>query len=260
MNNYVLAWDVETTGLSPREDFIIQLAAARFDKTTGEVVKTNKWYIKPAHAYEISPKAQEVHGLTKEFIEENGKYFKDVAPEFFEMMEDADLLTYNGNSFDVKFLYEECKRWGLEFPVLGKKCFDAFSMECRLTPRTLSAVFEKYMGYQFEDAHDALSDVLATVKVFQAQIANNNLAYDEIENWEENNIITPDGTIRYNQPGDEKIIVFAVGKYRDCEFMDVCKKDPGYIKWYMTNLASDYTKSILNEYYAKNRSKLDSQD
>ena len=101
MNNFVLAWDVETTGLSPREDFIIQLAAARFDKTTGEVVKTNKWYIKPAHAYEISPKAQEVHGLTKEFIEENGRYFKDVAPEFFEMMEDADLLTYNGNSLEV---------------------------------------------------------------------------------------------------------------------------------------------------------------
>ena len=35
--------------------------------------------------------------------------------------------------------------------------------------------------------------------------------------------------------------------------MEVSKKDPGYIKWYMENLAADYTKNILREYYAKNR-------
>lgn len=255
MNNFVLAWDVETTGLNPREDFIIQLAAAKFDKATGEMVSSNKWYIKPAHAYEISPKAQEVHGLTKEFIEENGSYFKNIAPEFFKMMDGADLLTYNGNTFDIKFLYEECKRWNIDMPVFGKKFYDAYAIECKMTPRTLSAVYEKYMGHQFENAHDALSDVIATGKVFFSQQEMYNLKYEDLDNWEENNLLTPDGSIRRTSPtgSDDSIIVFAIGKYRDSEFMDVCSKDPSYIKWFMENVASNYTQNILKEYYAKNK-------
>lgn len=254
MNNYIVAWDVETTGLNPKEDFIIQLACVKFDKKTGSILKTNKWYIKPAHAYTISPKAQEVHGLSKEFIEENGVYFKDIVAEFFEMISDADLLTYNGNSFDIKFLNEECKRWGIELPIYGKKFYDSFSMECRFNPRNLSAVYEKYMGHVFENAHDALSDVMATVKVFQAQMKTQNLTYDDIDQFQENNLLTPDGTIRnVAATGEDMVIVFAVGKYKDSEFMEVSKKDPSYIKWYMENLASDYTKRVLKDYYAKNR-------
>lgn len=253
-NKYCLAWDVETTGLSSKEDFIIQLACAKFEKETGSVIATKKWYIKPAHAYEISPKAQEVHGLSKEFIEANGVYFKDIAAEFFEMMKDADLLTYNGNSFDIKFLNEECRRWGLELPIFGKKFYDAFSMECRFNPRNLGSVFKKYMGYEFEDAHDALGDVLATVEVFKAQMQTYGLTYEDINEYQENNLLTPDGTIRNAAAADEELrIVFAVGKYKDSEFMDIAKKDPSYIKWYMENLASDYTKKVLKEYYAKNR-------
>lgn len=250
MSKYVLAWDVETTGLNAKEDFIIQLAAAKFEKETGVLLQTNKWYIKPAHTYEISPKAQEVHGLTKEFIEANGVYFKDIAKDFLNMMEDADLLTYNGNTFDIKFLYEECKRWNIDLPIFGKKFYDAFNMECKLTPRTLSATFKKYMGYEFEDAHDALSDVIATGKVFFAQQQTHGLTYEDIDTWDENNLLTPDGSIRRAHNGT---IIFAIGKYRDSEYMDICRKDPHYIKWFMENVASNYTQNILREYYAKNR-------
>ena len=254
MNRFILCWDVETTGLNAKEDSIIQLAAVRFNKITGEFIDGKKWYIKPAHAYEISPAAQAVHGLSKEFIEANGVYFKDVAPEFFAMMEDADLLTYNGNSFDIKFLYEECKRWEIEFPIVDKRCYDAFAMECRLNPRNLSAVYKKYIGEDLDGAHDALNDVIATCKVFLAQMERNGYTYEVIDEWNENNLLTPDGTIRNTAgPGEEMRIVFAVGKYKDSEFMDITRKDPSYIKWYMDNLATAHTKKILSRYYAKHR-------
>ena len=35
--------------------------------------------------------------------------------------------------------------------------------------------------------------------------------------------------------------------------MTVAELDPGYIKWFMENVASDYTKAVLREYYKKNR-------
>ena len=106
MHEYIVVWDVETTGLNPKEDFIIQLAALKFRKSDNSFKDGKKWYIKPAHDFTISPKAQETHGLSKEFILANGVYFKEIADEFFEMIKDADLLTYNGNSFDIKFLNE----------------------------------------------------------------------------------------------------------------------------------------------------------
>ena len=255
MNKYIVCYDVETTGLNPKEDFIIQLSAVKFDKSTFEVTMKKSWYIKPAHQYTISPQAQAVHGLSKEFIETNGVYFKEIYSELIEMISDADILTYNGNSFDIKFLNEECKRWGLELPIIGKKFYDSFSMECRFHPRNLSSVYKNYTGEELEGAHDALTDVLATVKVFQKQMEKFNLDYNEIDDWQENNLLTPDGSIRNTAAaGHPLMIVFSHGKYKDSEFMDVCRTDPSYIKWYMENVASDYTKNILREYY-KNRKK-----
>lgn len=255
-NKFIVCWDVETTGLNPKEDFMIQLAVSKFSKETMEIIESKKWYVKPAHNYTISPQAQAVHGLTKEFIEANGVYFKELAPEFFKMIEDADLLTYNGNTFDIKFLNEECKRWGLPLPIVGKNFYDAFAMECRFHPRNLSAVYKSYTGVDLEDAHDALADVNATIEVFKNQIIKHGVTFDEIDTWQENNLLTPDGSIRNTAAaGEELRIVFAVGKYKDSEFMEITKKDPGYIKWYMENIASDYTKNVLSKYYAKNRNK-----
>jgi DNA polymerase-3 subunit epsilon len=254
MHEYIVAWDCETTGLNPKEDFIIQLACIKFRKSDNKFIDGKKWYIKPAHAYSISKKAQETHGLTKEFIDANGVYFKDIVGEFFKMIEDADLLTYNGNSFDIKFLNEECKRWGIDLPIIGKKFYDSFSMECRFTPRNLSSVYKKYTNKDLENAHDAFEDVKATMVVFLEQMKQHNLTYDEIDQFQENNLLTLDGTIRNAAAaGEPQMIVFNVGKYKDSEFMEITKKDPSYIKWYMENLATDYTKSILKEYYAKHK-------
>lgn len=255
-NKFIVCWDVETTGLNPKEDFMIQLAVSKFSKETLEIIESKKWYVKPAHNYTISPQAQAVHGLTKGFIEANGVYFKEIAPEFFKMIEDADLLTYNGNTFDIKFLNEECKRWGLPLPIVGKNFYDAFAMECRFHPRNLSAVYKTYTGKDLEGAHDALADVHATIDVFKHQLQTQGVTFDEIDAWQENNLLTPDGSIRNAAAaGEELRIVFAVGKYKDSEFMEISKNDPSYIKWYMENIASDYTKDVLKKYYATNRNK-----
>ena len=53
---------------------------------------------------------------------------------------------------------------------------------------------------------------------------------------------------------DGEKILFAKGKYKDTEFMEVAKQDVSYIKWFMNNPGFDInTKNILKEYYAKNR-------
>ena len=44
-----------------------------------------------------------------------------------------------------------------------------------------------------------------------------------------------------------------MGKYKDQEFMVVCKNDPGYISWFKDKVASPYTWRKLTKYYKEHR-------
>ena len=251
MNDYIVAFDVETTGLSQKDDFVIQLSAIKFKKFTFEIVKELNYYIKPCLEYIISPGAFQAHGLTKEFIAENGVSLKSIAPEFLDMIEDSDYLTFNGNRFDVNILYKDLLMVGYEFPMTGKIFYDSYGMEVRLSPRNLSTVYTKYTGKILEDAHNSLADVKATIDVFKAQFES---IEDDIDEWPENKLYSPEGSIRnaanVNEP---ERIVFSIGKYKDVEFMEVCKKDPQYISWFKDKVASPYTWRLLSRYYKEHR-------
>ena len=250
MNKNIVTFDVETTGLHPQEDYIIQLAMVKIAADTFQTIDTRKWYIKPIHAYTITQGAFEAHGLTKEFIEANGVNLKDIAPEIIEFVKDCDYLTYNGNSFDVKFIHKDLAIVGYEFPMEGKVFYDAFSIYKIYHPSTLSAVYKIMTGKELEDAHDALADVKATIAVFEALQKEQNVSLQELAEMKENQMLSPEGSIRRatNMGEDGDYIVFAIGKYKDAEICAVLQKDYGYVKWFLTNVASDYTKNVLREY------------
>jgi len=257
MNKYIVAFDVETTGLSQIDDYVIQLSAIKFEKHTYKRIKVFDHYIKPIRAYEIKPGAFEAHGLTKEFIEKNGVPLKSVAPEFVEMFEDADVLTFNGNHFDVNMIYKDLLAIGIEFPMEGKIFYDSYGIEVRLNPRKLSNVYFNYTGECLEDAHNSLADVGATIEVFKRQLEvlnEDNETGEEVDQWSENQLYSPEGSIRNAAQGNEpERIVFNIGKYRDQEFMTVCKTDPGYISWFKDKVASPYTWRKLTKYYKEHR-------
>lgn len=261
MNNYIVAFDVETTGLSQTEDYVIQLSAVKFHKETFERVKTFDHYIKPIRAYEIKPGAFEAHGLTKDFIEANGVPLASVADEFIKMFEDADVLTYNGNRFDVNMLYKDLLMIGKEFPIDGKVFYDSYGIEARLNPRRLSNVYYNYTGNSLEDAHNSMADVNATIEVFKEQtkvvdsLLSSSAETEQLDQWVENQLYSPEGSIRNAASGSnaQERLVFNMGKYKDQEFMTVCKTDPGYISWFKDKVASPYTWRLLTKYYREHR-------
>ena len=241
----IVCFDVETTGLSQKEDFIIQLSMIKINSSFKELDRKS-WYIKPVHNYEIKPTAIEKHGITKEFLEENGVNLKDIGQEIIDFIGDCDLLTYNGNSFDIGFLYKDLKIVGFELDIQNKICYDAFLLYKTLYPSTLEAVYKRYTGKDLEGAHNAINDVEATIEVYKA-------LRSESVDIDENifNIASPEGSIkRVNIDGVESL-VFAFGKYKDDEFYSVYKKDPQYIKWFLNNIASEYTFNMLKKYCEK---------
>ena len=251
MNRNIVAFDVETTGLDHTADHIIQLAAVKFDSEFREL-DTYCVYVKPEGDFEIAEGAFEKHGLTKEFILENGAASAHVMQEFNDFCEDCDMLSYNGNSFDIKFIVKEMRAARLDFS-LDRVFYDSLALEAKLFPRTLDFIYKKYTGKELDNAHNALYDVKATIDIFRHQVENfhdHGISIDEIMGFDESKIFCVDGMIK--KDGDK--IVFAKGKYRNTEFMEVCRNDAGYIKWFMDNPDFDrHTKQILREYYAQNR-------
>lgn len=253
MNKYLVCIDTETTGLSKQTDRILQLSAMKFDRNFKALDRFDV-YIKPSGAYVISEGASDVHGITQEFIEKNGKALKDVAPEFLEFIKDCDYVGYNSNSFDIQFIYQDLLREGFELPIEGREFYDVMLMEKRINPRNLGAVFQRYTGKTMEDmgldAHNSMSDVIATVKVLQEQFRTHNLNWDEVCEWEENKMLTPEGSVRSAGDNDQ-LILFAFGKYKEQDIYEVMKSDPSYCRWWSENVATPYTRKIVRNYCAK---------
>lgn len=95
--------DTETTGLYPAQGHrIIEIAAL---EVINRRPTSNHFhhYLNPDR--EIDPAAQEVHGITLEFLEDKPR-FKDVAAEFLDFVADAELIIHNA-PFDVGFINME---------------------------------------------------------------------------------------------------------------------------------------------------------
>lgn len=102
--------DTETTGLYPDQGHrIIEIAAI---ETVNRQLTGNHFhqYINPER--DIDPAAQEVHGITLDFLQDK-PLFESVAQEFIAFIKDSELIIHNA-PFDVGFLNGELGRLGLQ--------------------------------------------------------------------------------------------------------------------------------------------------
>lgn len=102
--------DTETTGLYPNQGHrIIEIAAVEMVNRR----PTNNHY----HVYlnperEIDTAAQEVHGITDEFLQDK-PLFEAIAQDLIAFVRDAEVIIHNA-PFDVGFLNSELGRIGLQ--------------------------------------------------------------------------------------------------------------------------------------------------
>lgn len=102
--------DTETTGLYPDQGHrIIEIAAI---ETVNRQLTGNHFhqYINPER--DIDPAAQEVHGITLDFLQDK-PLFESIAKEFIAFIKDSELIIHNA-PFDVGFLNSELGRLGLQ--------------------------------------------------------------------------------------------------------------------------------------------------
>lgn len=262
----LVALDAETTGLSVSKDRIVQLAMIKIF-ADGRRSEERCRLINPE--IPITEGATDVHGITDEMVK-NEPVFSKLAKGIRAFIGDSDLLTYNGNRFDIPLLMEEFERAGCPFDMTGRKCVDALRIFHKMEPRTLSAALKFYTGEKIEGAHDAGNDIRATVKVLIGQIKK----YDGVDFEEKDgtiitspikndmkvlhdfctdpNEIDFQGKVKLNADG---IAVLTFGKYQGKPVAESLYADKNYKNWILTGDFTVDTKKVIeklvNEYAEK---------
>lgn len=233
MGRTIVSLDLELTGLSKEKDQIIQFAALKFDEDTKNVIGKLNYFIQPEGEYSITLQAFLKHGIKPEFLKDK-PYFKDVAHNIKEFLDGCTILTYNGTNCDIPFLMYAFERAGIEWNPLEFEYFDAFMEEKRRNGNKLEETFERYFGVSMEkaglQAHDAYSDVMATIKVYYEQ--------QKIEKYAPFKPLTADNFIKIMPFKNKEVACFTIGKYRDLPVDFVKTIDKPYIEWCVSDRAT----------------------
>lgn len=261
--NTICVFDLETTGLAPQQDHIIQIGATLIDPEFNELNSLSLYCIPEPYRpdWEVPQSASRVNGLTRQIIENHGAVPESEAIRRFIMFSDGcDYCGFNSNAFDVRFLYNRTRALHLDWDINNRRFFDVRAIENHIHGRTLVDLFRLYTGGKTIDevlggqAHDALTDVRATAVVLRHQMSHEKLDWSQLIEMDCNNLLSPEGSLKYlvskNSGGEikNKTLAFACGKYKDADILEVAQNDPQYIRWAVENLFSDYSLSIIKKY------------
>ena len=259
----VLAFDLETTGVSTNNDRIVQLAliGTLADGTPVSV----EHLVKPSIL--IPLEASSIHGIYNEDVR-NKPPFSQIADEIADLIEGAVLVGHNVREFDFAMLKNEYLRIGRLAPQ-PKAIMDTLELVRRLRlprPHNLGALCLRH-GIRLEAAHTAAADAAATMLLFWRLSVEHAPAFrrslSELERW----IVHGDGAKDASELGrgindlppvdamgkirlDGDALVIAFGRHRGRYLTEVQTNDPSYIGWLLSSggLDCEETKQRIRDH------------
>ncbi len=263
----LLFFDIESTGLNIATDCIIELSFVKALPGVPEP-QVHTWKIRPwdyaNHCQKhIDENASKVNGIHDEDLVGCPRFI-EVLPEIAPWLEGSDLAGFNSAKFDLPLLAEEIERVRLyceqrftDPASHGKasrmmECVSRINLhDCRMVdvqniyhhmePRNLRAAYRFYCGGKdFENAHTAEADTLATYEVLKAQLDRYKEPTDYQEETLRNDVDflsrlgTRQRTLDYagrlilNEQGEA---VISFGKHKGKTAREVYYSEPSYYSW-----------------------------
>ncbi len=157
--------DIETTGVSPENDRIVEITIAKVNLDGSVEIKTKRFNPEMP----IPASATAVHKITDEMVA-NEPTFKKYAKGMLAFITGCDLAGYASNRFDIPLLNAEFNRADVTFDYEGVNFYDICNIFMRNEGRTLKDAYRFYLGKEMENAHESLADAIATMEIFEAQL------------------------------------------------------------------------------------------
>ena len=153
--------DLETTGLDPRFNEIIEIAGIRYENDT----EVDRFQTLVNPETEIDEFITELTGITNEMLAD-APTVGAVLPSFLQFVGDSIVVGHNIN-FDINFLYDNAEN--LSLPPFGNDFVDTLRMSRRLykdmTNHKLSTLVE-HLGVDGGVEHRALADCICAQQCF----------------------------------------------------------------------------------------------
>jgi DNA polymerase III epsilon subunit family exonuclease len=154
--------DLETTGLNPLTDEIIEFGAILVSLDT-ETHPSFQCLVRPLK--KVPRRITEITGITQEMVDKDGRDAFDAFARFVEFIGDLPIVTYNAD-FDMGFLYSAAKKHGIK---LTNRYTCALKRARRAWPDLPShrlAYIAEVAGIPCDDSHRALGDCKRALTIF----------------------------------------------------------------------------------------------
>ena len=265
----LLFFDIETTGLNIATDGIVELCFVKV-YPGNPVPEVRTWRIRPwnletGRQIHISEEASAVNGIKDEDVKDC-KRFLELADEIVDMLQGCDLAGYNSGKFDRPMLAEELERVRVycekriadpKTPadkkekaraMMEKVSIDLHSVQMidvqtiyhYMEPRNLRAAYRFYCGGEdFDNAHAAEADTLATYEVLKGQLDR----YQTPDKYHET-VLKNDVDFLSGVGGRPKTVDYAgriimssgvptinFGKYKGRSVREIYETDKSYFAW-----------------------------
>ena len=161
MENSYVAFDLETTGLRPKYDKILEIGAVKVE--CGEVTGTYETFIDSG--VEIPPRITELTGITQEMVA-GSPGIREAVEGFLDFSGESVLLGHN-ILFDYSFMKRNVvnlggtyERRGLDTLAISRLCLP------QLSGKSLDKMAVHY-GIPQEQHHRALDDALTAARLYE---------------------------------------------------------------------------------------------
>lgn len=158
--DYVV-FDLETTGMKPFSNKIIEIGAVKVIK--GEITDTFSSLVNPG-AF-VPPYISNITHITNEMLR-GERYIEEVLPDFVDFIENLPLIAHNAR-FDMSFLITNAARLNIKMEnsvidtlYLSRK----YNKECE---KHNLAYLTEFFNIKLENAHRAYYDALATNELYK---------------------------------------------------------------------------------------------
>jgi len=264
----VLAFDLETTGVSTNNDRIVQVALIGAE-ANGETVHYDV-LINPQRP--IPSGASRVHGIYDSRVRSE-PVFKHYASELFDLMDGAVIVGHNARRFDMPLLQNEYYRCGM-VPPEPLVVLDTLEAVRRLKvprPHNLGAQCARN-GIDLSNAHDAAADAAASLlllwKLMRDHPSSFRRSLQEIEQWLINGEVRKDESELGRSLGDldsldkqgrikidEGVYIVGFGRHRGKDLHTIGKEDPRYLDWLLSpnGVEDESARDTLREFVSSIR-------